>query len=288
MLPGVSLLPMKDALIVSLLALLPRRRVSRGMGCLARLRLPGFVNRLILRAYVRWYGVDTAEMVGSLTDYESLEAFFVRPLKEGLRPVDPAPEAIVSPVDGRVLLAERCPEGRLTLPGGQTCHVDRLLGEVGLPEDVEVAVLYLAPPDYHRIHHACEGEVRTVCYAPGRLWPVFPGAVRRVRALFERNERMVVQSTHANGVDFASVLVGAFGVGRISLSFWDRVSNQGPATPELFSLEPPVSVKRGQEMGRFHLGSTVVLVFPSGTMAWEISAGERLRMGQRIAHWTQN
>ncbi len=288
MLPGVRLLPMKDALIVHLLALLPRRRVSRGMGCLARLRLPAFINRWILRAYVRWYGVDTDEMVGTLADYETLEAFFVRPLKDGLRPVDPAPEAIVSPVDGRVLLAERCPEGRLTLPGGQTCHVGELLGQVRLPRDVEVAVLYLAPPDYHRIHHACEGDVRAVCYAPGRLWPVFPGAVRRVPALFERNERMVVQSAHANGVDFASILVGAFGVGRISLSLVDWVSNQGPAAPEFLRLEPPVSVDRGQEMGRFHLGSTVVLVFPAGTMAWEISAGERLRMGQRIARWTKN
>jgi phosphatidylserine decarboxylase len=258
------------------------------MGCLARLRLPAWLNRWILRAYVRWYGVDTSEMVGTLADYESLETFFVRPLKDGLRPVNPAPEAIVSPVDGRVLLAARCPEGRLTLPGGQTCHVGHLLGEVRLPLDVEVAVLYLAPPDYHRIHHACEGEVRAVCYAPGRLWPVFPGAVRRVPALFERNERMVVQATHANGIDFASVLVGAFGVGRISLSLWDRVSNEGPATPELFRFEPPVSVNRGQEMGRFHMGSTVVLVFPAGEMAWEIRAGDRLRVGQRIAHWTQN
>jgi len=278
---------MKDALIVHLLALLPRRRVSRGMGCLARLRLPGFFHRWILRAYVRWYGVDTEEMVGTLADYESLEAFFVRPLKEGLRPVDSAPEAIVSPVDAHVLLAERCPEGRLTLPGGQTCRVDQLLGEVRMPQDVEVAVLYLAPPDYHRIHHAFEGEVRSICYAPGHLWPVFPGAVRRVRALFERNERMVVQSTTASGVDFASVLVGAFGVGRISLTLWDRISNQGPAAPELLQLEPPVSVKRGQEMGRFHMGSTVVMVFPSGTMAWEISPGERLRVGKRIGRWTQ-
>ena len=99
---------------------------------------------------------------------------------------------------------------------------------------------------------------------------------------------MVVQSTHTSGVDFASVLVGAFGVGRISLSFWDRMSNKGAAKPEFFSLEPVVSVRRGQEMGRFHLGSTVVLVFPKGHIRWEIAPGQRLRMGERIGVWTQS
>jgi phosphatidylserine decarboxylase len=284
---GVRLLVMKDALIVHFLALLPRRRISRGMGFFARIRLPAWFNQLVLRLYAWWYGVNTDEMVGEFSDYTSLDAFFTRPLIEGARPISPGPDCLVSPVDGRVLLVESVGESGVGLPGGQLCNIHKLLGENELPGPLDVAIIYLAPPDYHRVHHCCDGQVLRASYQPGRLWPVFPGAVRRVAELFEKNERLVTSGINSTGVPWASIMVGAFGVGRISTTFWDLVTNAGMPGPSVFEPPAPISITKGEELGRFHLGSTVVLVFPSGRVRWEIEAGQVLRMGERIGVWTE-
>lgn len=285
---GVRLLAMKDALIVHLLALLPRRRISRGMGCFARIRPPVWLNQLILRLYAWWYGVNTDEMVGAFSDYKSLDEFFTRPLMDGARPVATEPGCLVSPVDGRVLLVDRVGETGVELPGGGLCNVHQLLGQLDMPGALDVAIIYLAPPDYHRVHHCCDGRVLHASYQPGRLWPVFPGAVRRVPELFENNERLVTSGLNNKEIAWASIMVGAFGVGRITTAFWDLVTNAGLPGPCVFEPPAPISIAKGDEMGRFHLGSTVVLVFPRDSVRWNIEAGQKLRMGEQIGVWTES
>ena len=106
--------------------------------------------------------------------------------------------------------------------------------------------------------------------------------------MFEKNERLVVSGLNRSGVSWASVMVGAFGVGRISTSFWDLVTNAEWSGPSLFEPSEPIDISRGGEMGRFHLGSTVVLVFPRASVDWQILAGQKLQMGQQIGVWTES
>lgn len=268
---------MKDALIVSALSLLPRNQVARGMGSVAR----SGASRVLTRAFVRAYGVDLDEATGDLSDYPTLEALFTRTLKEGARPIHAAADALVSPVDGRVAAVGLTEGGTLEVAPGRALDVPDLLGSAERNE-WEVAVLYLSPKDYHRVHVPREGEATDWSYLPGTLWPVFPAAVRRVDGLFARNERFRVGIRTTEGPPIQVVLVGAFGVGRISVCLTDLLSNDG-AGPAEATLDTPQSLERGAWLGTFHLGSTVIVAAPPRSVRWAVRAGEPVRMGQHLA-----
>jgi phosphatidylserine decarboxylase len=267
---------MRDALIVSVFSALPRTTLARGMGWLARSGL----SRPLLRAFVWAYGLDLSEAQGSWDDWTTLDALFTRRLRPGARPIDPAPDALVSPVDGTVAWLGTTRGGAFEVAPGRAHDLARLLGE---PVDGErdVAVLYLSPKDYHRVHAPRAGHVARFRYLPGTLWPVFPPAVRRLSDLFGRNERVVVDLDP----DLRVVLVGAFGVGRIGLAFADLVSNDGQP-PGDHAVTPPAALAAGDDLGVFHLGSTVVLVAPAGRCAWTPRVGDPVRMGRHLATWT--
>lgn len=271
------MLRMNDALIVTLLSVVPKGLGSRLQGLGARTGL----SRQLIRWYAQRYGVNLEEMEGVPEDYATLQDFFVRPLKPGQRPIDPAPDALVSPCDARVYTF-----GTLTAQG-------QLPPEAGLPLDAHAlvddpsyagggfAVLYLSPRDYHRVHHPLDGQVIATRYLPGALWPVFPEATRRIPNLFAVNERVVVTVEHPAAGPVAVVLVGAYGVGRMSLSFDALVTNQGgAATARVYS--PPLPARRGEELGRFNLGSTVILITRPGAVQWALERDAVVRVGQRI------
>ncbi|MEQ1508422.1 MAG: archaetidylserine decarboxylase [Myxococcota bacterium] len=269
---------MKDALIVSALSLVPRNRGARAMGQLARTP----ASRWLTRAFVRAYGVDLSEAEGALHDYPTLESLFTRRLRPGVRPVDPGPDALVSPVDGRCAVVGRTVNGAIEVAPGRLLRLAPLLDRDG--EDLgerDVCVLYLSPKDYHRVHVPREGLATAWRYVPGTLWPVFPAAVRRVTDLFSRNERVTVSiATDRGPLDV--VLVGAFGVGRITVEVCDLVTNAGGARSDA-ALTPPVPVTRGAELGTFHLGSTVVLVAEPDRYRFTVAAGDVVRVGRTIA-----
>ena len=268
---------MTDALIVSALSLVPKNLVSRWMGVFGRTRFPAVLQRLLLRAYVRKYGPDLDECVGGIDDFDSLTAFFTRALRPGARPVDARPDSIVSPVDGVCSVVGTVEGGRIPQAPGLDYAVADLLGGLAAP-GVRYAVLYLSPRDYHRVHTPREGSVVRFRYVPGRLWPVFPAAVRRIPELFARNERLVCWLETDVG-PIAVVMVGAFGVGRIRAVFTDIIANSG-ASGAAGGVEH--ALDRCAELGRFELGSTVVLICPS-TIEWEITPGATVRLGTRIA-----
>lgn len=245
------------------------------MGHVARSR----ASRWLTRAFVAAYEVDLDEAEGTLEDYPTLEALFTRRLKPGRRPVDPSPGAMVSPVDGTCAFAGQSQGGRVEVAPGQQLHLDALLGQP-LQGERSVFVLYLSPRDYHRVHVPREGEAIGWSYVPGTLWPVFPAAVRRVPNLFSRNERAIVQlQTDEGPIDV--VLVGAFGVGRISLSVCDLITNTGGA--QASGTLPALPLERGGDLGTFHLGSTVVLVAEPERWSPLVSPGEPVRVGQPLA-----
>ncbi|HMV66367.1 MAG TPA: archaetidylserine decarboxylase, partial [Myxococcota bacterium] len=250
---------MRDVLIVSALSLVPRRAAARCMGVMARTGL----SRLGASAFVRAYGVDLSEAAEA--DFPTLEALFTRRLRPGARPVDPSPEALVSPVDGVAAWVGTSRDGRFELLLGQVHDLAALLG-APCDGEREVAVLYLSPRDYHRVHAPYDGRVTRWRYVPGTLWPVFPAAVRRVRGLFARNERVVGRLAGAD-LELDVVLVGAFGVGRIEVGWADLLTNTGAGARE-GEVDWPVG--RGGELGVFHLGSTVIVVAPAGRVAWTV------------------
>lgn len=277
---------MKDALIISALSVVPKNHAARLMGVFARTRLPAAAQRALLTWYVGKYRVDLTECEGELADYGSLTDFFTRALKPGVRPVDPAPRAIVSPCDGMAYAVGRIEGGKIPQSDGKSYDVRELLGGDDRYEGGDFAVLYLSPRDYHRVHVPREGAVTRYSYLPGALWPVFPAATRRIDALFARNERLTSWITSDLG-EYALVMVGAFGVGRMRVVYDPLVTNEGKPRSDV-ALSPPAEFERAAEIGRFEMGSTVILVFPPNTVEWTITPGDPVRVGSRVGEWRQN
>ncbi len=275
---------MRDALIVSVLSVLPQNALSRGMGTVARWLFPRALMTTFLRLYVWKYRVSLEEAALPLSSYPSLVAFFTRELRPGARPVDDGTTSVVSPVDGRCYQVGIVRQGMMFQGPGQPFPVAELLSEEGAASRFEGGawcILYLSPRDYHRVHSPREGSVTRYLYQPGRLFPVFPAATRRVKHLFSRNERLVAfLSTDAG--ELAVVLVGAFGVGRIRMGFLSHPTQERGARRKEEGLPSPWAVPRGGEMGMFEMGSTVVLLFEPGRVSLTLREGDGVKMGMKI------
>lgn len=265
---------MKDGLVITALSLLPRNHSARAMGLFARLGL----TRGLIRLFAWTYGVAVEEAAQPLSAYRSLEDFFTRELRPGARPVAAVGAGLVSPCDSRVAFVGRSDQGRILLAPERRLDLGALLGR-RLDEEVDVLVLYLSPKDYHRVHSPARSRATAWAYRPGTLWPVFPAAVRRIDDLFARNERVVLRlEAEAGPLDL--VLVGAFGVGRISTVVGSPLTNTGAPAGEGTADHP---LAPGDWVGTFHLGSTVVLVSRPGTWTPRVQVGQALRMGEPLA-----
>jgi phosphatidylserine decarboxylase len=259
--------------------------LSRITGRLSDLRLPRSLLIPLIRAYARAYGVDLEEAALPPSAYATFGAFFTRRLREGARPIDPASGVLVSPSDSRLTAIGRVPDdGRLEQVKGQSYGIDALLGSEDDAARFRAghhATLYLSPAMYHRVHSPVDGEVVAWRYVPGRLFPVNAAGVRSVPGLFTRNERVVVLLETAAHGPVAIVLVGAANVGRISLAFADLVTNRGHA-PGVFRPTPAIPIRRGDEIGTFNLGSTVVLLAADPGLVPAAKAGDLVRVGRPL------
>jgi phosphatidylserine decarboxylase len=275
---------------VALQHLLPQHGISRLVLAATRSRSPAIKNALI-RLFVRGFRPDMSDAV--LTDpmaYASFNEFFTRALRDGARPVDPDPRAIVSPVDGTVSEAGPLTSDRLLQAKGHHYTLRALLaGDSAWQRTFaggSFATIYLAPYNYHRIHMALPGELREAFYVPGRLFSVNRTTAQLVPGLFSRNER-VFCGFDAGGMPWAIILVGALNVGSMA-TVWHgdvtpRKHREVTALP-VTDLLAPTTLTKGDEMARFNMGSTVILLFPPGAATWHSAmvAGQTLRMGQRI------
>ena len=259
--------------------------VSRWASRVADCRLPGPLLRPLVRLYVRAYGVDLAEAADPLSSYRCFNEFFTRRLREGARVVDCGPGVVVSPSDSRVSSIGPIPaDGLLEQIKGHTYPLQELLGG---PEAAEFrqgahATLYLSPAMYHRVHSPVAGRIRCWRYLPGRLYPVNALAVRLVKGLFVLNERIAIVIDTDDLGPVAVVMVGATNVGRMTLAFDGLTTNAGlPAT----AVRPatPLPVTRGQELGAFNLGSTVVMLMGKAeNLRPQAKPGELVKMGQAL------
>lgn len=270
------------------LRVLPRKRLSRMLGQLARVKAPDPVVSVAMRAYCAAYDVDLSECEVPLQGFGSFDAFFTRRLKAGARVLDVDPDAVLSPADGRMEDCGVIERGALLRVKGYAYSVGELVGDHSAGAELEgglYAVIYLSPRDYHRVHAPVTGPVVAARYVPGTLFPVNAIGMRHVPNLLARNERVAVHQRSASHGRVISVMVGAVGVGRISVSFDDRViTNDGRESGLRVYGDDPRPLERGAELGTFHLGSTVVLLLPPGhghALIAETSA--TVRMGQAIA-----
>jgi phosphatidylserine decarboxylase len=277
---------MDDRTFVTLMGLVPRSALSRLVGGLTRLPAPAALHQAAMRAFARSYRVDLSEAELPIEGYPRFSDFFSRALKPGARTVDPDPRAVVSPVDGTVSEAGVVEAGTCLQAKGIRYPVERLLGDAELArafaDGGTFVTLYLAPRDYHRIHAPVAGRVVGSRYLRGEFWPVNPATVRNKDALFCANERLVTLLESDLG-RCAVVKVGATCVGRIRSTYDDRLTHAGQ-TEGARRFDPPVPVAKGEELGRFEMGSTVILLFEPGRVRWEawLQAGATVRMGQRI------
>jgi phosphatidylserine decarboxylase len=280
---------MKDFLFVVLQYFLPHHLISRLAGAVANARMD-LIRLPLIRWFIRHYQVDLEE--SEITDYHRFEhfnAFFTRALAQGARPINEDAGAMVSPVDGTISQIGDIEQGRIFQAKGMDFSTLELLGGDQQLADVfqngRFTTIYLSPRDYHRIHMPVSGVLTDMVYVPGRLFSVNPATTSQVPRLFARNERVVCVFNTEHG-RMAMVLVGAMIVASVETVWAGEVA---PVRPRIqhqrYADQEPTSLARGQEMGRFKLGSTVVLLHEDRSMEWleDKIAGTPVRLGEKIA-----
>lgn len=272
--------------------LLPKRLLSALALSLARARFAPWKNWQI-RWFTRRYGVNLDEAhEASPQAYPHFNAFFTRALRDGARPVEGDEDTLVSPADGIVSQLGRVRDGTLLQAKGRHYAVRELLGAELAGDDVfrdgHFATVYLSPRHYHRVHMPLAGRLRAMSYLPGALFSVNPATTRVVPRLFARNERVAsLFETHLGPM--ALVLVGAVLVAGIETVWAGQVTPPRGRRPRTWRYgdgdEAAARLARGEEMGRFNMGSTVVVLIPSLDAAWADAAqpGAEVRLGQALA-----
>jgi len=284
---------LKQQAFVLLQYIVPQHLLSRLLGALARCRIQAVKNFLI-RHFIDRFGVDMGEAsAAEAAAYPHFNAFFTRELRPGVRPVDDSADAIVSPADGAVSQLGRIESGRIVQAKGHWFSTAELLGseaEAQLFEQGSFITVYLSPRDYHRVHMPMTGSLRGLRYIPGKLFSVNQVTAEGVPGLFARNERLACLFDTEHG-PMAMVLVGAMIVAGIETVWTGPVAPAGHSALELYRELSAAQrgLGKGEEMGRFQLGSTVIMLLPRESANWDSSlgAGSPLRMGQRIATLTR-
>ncbi len=278
----------RDRLFTGLLRILPQHALSALMYRATRVTWKPFKN-LLIREVASRYGVDLFEAENPRPEsYACFNDFFTRALKPDARPVAADPDAVASPADGKISQAGYAGDGRLLQAKGRDYSLLQLLaGREDLARAFDgggYVTIYLSPRDYHRVHMPVTGRLREMIFVPGTLFSVSEATTRLVPDLFARNERVICLFDTAAG-PMAVILVGAIFVGSMETVWAGEV--RGPAgepTSWIYTGNRPVVLKKGEEMGRFNMGSTVITLFARDRVTWDpaLVPGVRVRMGQRI------
>jgi phosphatidylserine decarboxylase len=274
---------------IDLQYLLPHHLLSALMYRVTRIRWAPFKN-LLIRRIIDFYGVEMSQALEPAPEhYASFNDFFTRALRPDARPLAPAPDAVLCPADGTLSQAGEIRDGRIFQAKGRDYSLLELLGgERQWSERFSgghFATVYLSPRDYHRVHMPLAGELKRMLHLPGRLFAVNPTTTRLVPRLFARNERVVCLFESPTG-PMAIILVGAIFVGGIDTVWAGTVTPAGRriAGWSYGEAKPAVQLERGAEMGRFNMGSTVLLLHGPERVQWAESLlpGTKVRMGEQI------
>lgn len=279
---------LKDKLFIGSQYVLPQHLLSRGVGALAATEISWIKNPLI-NAFIKQFDVNMSEAKREKAEeFRCFNDFFTRELKDGARDLATGDNMILSPADGAISQLGAIENGRIFQAKGQDYSLIELLGgdsDRAAPfMGGEFATVYLSPKDYHRVHMPITGTLREMIYVPGDLFSVNQTTAENVPRLFARNERVVAIFDTELG-QMAMVLVGAMIVAAVETIWHGLVT---PPKRELrvtsYPAPEPITIEKGDEMGRFLLGSTVVLCFEKDKMHWQetMKAGTPLRMGESL------
>ena len=278
-----------DTLFILFQHIVPQHLLSRFTGWLAELRYPVGLKNWVIGRFIKHFDVDMGEAAEpDHSRYANFNQFFTRPLKEGARPI--ADARVVCPADGAISQLGKIEDGRIFQAKGQWYSARELLGgdetRAAQFQGGRFATIYLSPRDYHRVHMPIAGELTATSYIPGKLFSVNGTTAENVERLFARNERLVCYFDTEAG-PMAMILVGAMVVAGIETVWSGRVAPppSGPQVIDYRELPAPVSLDKGEEMGRFCLGSTVILLFPDDSVEWDeqYMAGTPTRLGVELA-----
>lgn len=287
--------PVRDRLLAGPQYLLPHHALAHLIYGLTRLRRPAALKNAAIRAYVRFFDIDMAQAeVSDPQAYPDFNSFFTRALKPDARSLALGPQTVMAPVDGTLSQFGRITRGRLLQAKGRDFSVYELLGgaaaQARVFQDGAFMTLYLSPRDYHRVHMPVAGTLEQMIHIPGRLFSVNAATSRAVPRLYARNERVICLFRTAQG-PLAVVLVGAFMVGSMQTTWAGQITPPYAAAIRVWDYrqerEPP-QLALGAELGRFNLGSTVILLFGPEQVQWEeaLAPLQKVLMGQRLGTLT--
>lgn len=280
---------MRNKLFILFQYCLPQHLLSRLAGLLADSERPWLKKRLIA-LFSRHFDINIAEAVpADYEKYKSFNAFFTRPLKSGARTIDPNSNSITSPADGAISEIGYLDKDRLMQAKGQHYSLLALLGGDQARADQfkggAFATIYLSPKDYHRVHMPFAGTLEKTCYIPGKLFSVNQVTANHVAGLFAKNERLVCYFSTEHG-PMVVILVGAMIVAGIE-TVWSGQVTPKSNTINSIDITQNVDLVKGEEMGRFKLGSTAIVLLPAGKAKWnkDLANGSAVRMGQTLAEF---
>ncbi|MDM1758590.1 MULTISPECIES: archaetidylserine decarboxylase [Acinetobacter] len=275
---------LKKQLFIRAQNLVPQQQLSRVVGKLAASENP-LVKNVVIQAFKAQYGIDMSiAQQSDALKYKSFNEFFTRALKEGVREIDTDANSIVSPADGAISQLGQVKEGDVFQAKGQSFSVEKLIGDPQLAapfKNGEFATVYLSPRDYHRVHMPFTGTLTETLYIPGELFSVNQTTAENVPGLFARNERMVCLFDTELG-RMAVVLVGAMIVAGIETVATGKVKPSGRLELNHHELK----LEKGDELGRFYLGSTAIVLFEQDKMNWDaqFKANSVVVMGEALGH----
>lgn len=270
---------------------LPKNLISRVFGWISEIPLPRFIRVPVLLAFAKFYKINLGEADRDLAEYPSLNKFFTRALKEGVRVIDTSKTAVVSPVDATISQSGDVVEGRMIQAKGIDYTIGDLLeNSPHTPrfQNGKYMVLYLSPQDYHRIHSPYSGRIVGYTYSPGALFMVNNIAVNGLAGLFPKNERLTSYLETENGM-IAVVKVGATNVGKIVVTYDSVRTNRWIRRAQHHAYPSGIPIEKGQELGRFEMGSTVILVFEKDTVELDPKIGEhrKVKFGEIVARFVK-
>ncbi len=279
-------IPFKQRLSGELLRLLPKNHLSYLVGNLVHKALPAPLAQTSVAWFAKRYKINLAEAEKPISEYKTIGQLFTRNLKAGIRPIH---EGVVHPVDGRITSWGEIKSNSLLQAKGKTYSVSDFLRSADWAKKFEGGLFftyYLCPTDYHQIHSPVDGEVVQATYVPGNLWPVNEWSVDSIDKLFSVNERLISFLKTDRG-DVALVMVGATNVGKMSVSYdSELVTNQlNIHEPLVKKYLPAKKIAKGDKLGVFHMGSTVVMLYPRDYL--NLSKADptgMVRLGQTLGH----
>jgi phosphatidylserine decarboxylase len=246
---------------------MPKNHLSYLIGQLVHIRLPSFLNKALIAAFAKAYHIRLDEAELAYDKYPSLGEFFIRKLKNGLRPLGNT--WAVHPADSVVTQAGRIQDGKLIQAKGKTYTLEAFTRDPKALQKYNNGTFltyYLCPTDYHRVHSPVTGEIKRAIHIPGALWPVNSWSTENIHELFSINERVIVEIQTDRG-PVAAVFVGATNVGKIELSFDPEiVGNQLTSETVKEKSYQNLKIHKGDELGLFRMGSTVVMLYAPGTL----------------------